>query len=153
MTLSDFLSRSSKRRILKNCTVFSDYRRFTDNNACSMVNKQSFADCSARMNIYSRYTPCTVRNHTCNNRMTVLKKPICTPMPAYCPKTGIAKNNFPFWTRCRIAIQHCLNIRFPMLCQIIPPLLNKKTTISQRDGHFRGSTLFKYSKEYFSQIL
>jgi hypothetical protein len=75
--------------------VVADLRRFTDDDAHSMIDEKAPADARARMNLNSREPSSDMRNHAREPAQTLPPQPVREPVYQQGMKTGIAGNDFP----------------------------------------------------------
>ena len=112
MALSGFLTGTAKSDPLINCAVVADFGGFADNNSGAVVDKNSAADFSRRVYFNAGASADDLRKGAGDEFKAVVPKPKGRPVPHYCVKSGIEKQNFESGRRRRVSVTDCVNIFF-----------------------------------------
>ena len=110
MAFACFLTRTAEGYVLVDCAVVTDNRGFTDDNAHSVVNKQTLADFCARVNFDTRFVAASLGNPAGYELVIMIKKPVCAAVTADCLKARVEEENLCLAPCGRVAVQNRLNI-------------------------------------------
>jgi hypothetical protein len=112
MALPALLTCSSQRHILVNQNVVADLGGLPDHHSHAVIDEETLADPSARMNVDSCHEPAELIYHPGSQPQVPLVQPMGKTVQKNCVKSGVTEHNLEAALRGRILVQDRIDL-FP----------------------------------------